>query len=247
LAVDADPARKLIGRIRKLQLHRQTSAGLEDKAGNAAERKPEQRHDDQPRGEATNVEPSNGAEGEPDHVAAEPDHTAAEFEHAAARSPYSAVRLAIIVGLVMVVALAGLAGWLGLRAYKSQQAAETRHLFLQVARQGALNLTTISYIEADDDIHRILDSSTGSFYDDFQKRSQPFIDVVKKAQAKSEGTVTEAGMESEEGDQARVLVAVTVKTSNAGAEDQQPRLWRMRITVQKVNDGAKVSDVEFVP
>jgi Mce-associated membrane protein len=43
------------------------------------------------------------------------------------------------------------------------------------------------------------------------------------------------------------LVAVTVKTSNAGAPDQQPRSWRMRISVQKVGDEAKVSNVEFVP
>jgi Mce-associated membrane protein len=40
---------------------------------------------------------------------------------------------------------------------------------------------------------------------------------------------------------------VTVKTSNAGAPEQAPRAWRMRISVQKVDDGAKVSNVEFVP
>ena len=44
-----------------------------------------------------------------------------------------------------------------------------------------------------------------------------------------------------------MLVAVTVNTSNAGAPEQQPRAWRMRITVQKVGDEAKVSNVEFVP
>jgi Mce-associated membrane protein len=44
-----------------------------------------------------------------------------------------------------------------------------------------------------------------------------------------------------------VLVAVTVKTSNAGAAEQEPRAWRMRLTVKKVGDEAKVSNVEFVP
>jgi Mce-associated membrane protein len=44
-----------------------------------------------------------------------------------------------------------------------------------------------------------------------------------------------------------VLVAVSVKTSNAGAADNQPRGWRMRISVQKIGDQAKVSNVEFVP
>jgi Mce-associated membrane protein len=147
----------------------------------------------------------------------------------------------------MVVALAGLGGWLGRQAYRIHQAAQQSNLFLQVARQGALNLTTVSYTEADADVRRILESSTGTFHDDFQKRSQPFIELVTKAQAKSEGTITEAGMESADGDQARVLLAVTVKTSDSNAHDQQPRLWRMRITVQKVDQGAKVSDVVFVP
>jgi Mce-associated membrane protein len=120
-------------------------------------------------------------------------------------------------------------------------------LFLQVGRQGALNLTTIDWQHAEGDVQRILDSATGTFYDDFQKRSQPFVEVVKQAQSKSVGSIAEAGVESISGDSAQVLVAVTVKTSNAGAPDQAPRAWRMRISVQKVGDEAKVSNVEFVP
>jgi Mce-associated membrane protein len=156
-------------------------------------------------------------------------------------------RTALVVAVLIVVALAGLVGWLGKRAYESHRSAQQRALFLQVARQGALNLTTISYTEVDADIRRILDSSTGAFHDDFQQRAQPFIDFVKQAQSKSEGTVTEAGLESVQADNAQALVAVTVKTSNAGAAQQQPRTWRMRISVQQVGDGAKVSNVEFVP
>jgi Mce-associated membrane protein len=166
---------------------------------------------------------------------------------APAKPPMSHVKLAMITGLVLVVALAGLTGWLGFRAYQSHQAEEQRKLFLQVGRQGALNLTTIDFQEADKDVQRILDSATGTFYDDFQKRAQPFVEVVKQAQSKSVGTIAEAGLESESADGAQVLVAVTVKTSNAGAPDQPPRAWRMRISVQKVGDEAKVSNVEFVP
>lgn len=159
----------------------------------------------------------------------------------------SADRLPLVIGLAVVVVLAGLVGWLGFRAYQSHQADEQRKLFLQVGRQGALNLTTIDFQQADTDVQRILDGATGQFYDDFSQRSQPFVDVVKRAQSKSVGTVTEAGLESQSGDEAQVLVAVTVKTSNAGAAEQEPRAWRMRLSVQKVGDEAKVSNVEFVP
>jgi Mce-associated membrane protein len=99
---------------------------------------------------------------------------------------------------------------------------------------------------ADADIQRILDSATGTFYDDFSNRSKPFIDVVKKAQSKSVGTIIEAGVESQSANEAQVLVAVSVKTSNLGAAEQDLRHWRMRITVQKLGNDAKVSNVAFV-
>ncbi|GAC1406547.1 MAG: hypothetical protein NVSMB60_26460 [Mycobacterium sp.] len=178
---------------------------------------------------------------------ADADEEADAQEAARANQRMSHLRLATIAGLVLVVVLAGLTGWLGFRTYKSHQADEQRKLFLQVGRQGALNLTTIDWQEADKDVQRILDSATGTFYDDFQKRSQPFVEVVKQAQSKSVGTIAEAGLESDSDNSAQVLVAVTVKTSNAGAPDQQPRAWRMRISVQKVGGDAKVSNVEFVP
>ena len=156
------------------------------------------------------------------------------------------VRLATILGLVAVVALAALCGWLGFRTYESLKAAYERNLYLQVGRQAALNLTTIDFEHADEDVQRVLDSSTGTFYDDFQARAQPFKEVVKQAKSKSVGAIAEAGVESITQDGAEVLVAVTVKTSNAGAAEQEPRAWRMRITVQKVDDGAKVANVRFV-
>jgi Mce-associated membrane protein len=157
------------------------------------------------------------------------------------------VRLALAAAILAVVALGALVGWLGLRAEQSQRSDQERAMLLAAARQGALNLTTISYTEVDADIKRILDSSTGSFYDDFQKRSQPFVELVKQAQSKSEGAVTESALESVQGNAAQALVAVSVKTSNAGAAEQQPRAWRMRISIQKMGDTAKVSNVEFVP
>jgi Mce-associated membrane protein len=157
------------------------------------------------------------------------------------------VKLTTAVGLTTVVLLVSLSGWLGFRAYQSRTAAEKRAQFIEVGKQGALNLTTIDWRRADADVQRILDSATGTFYDDFSKRSQPFVEVVKKTQSQTVGTVTEAGLESESGDQAQVLVTVSVKTSNTAAPEQNPRAWRMRISVQKVGADVKVADVAFVP
>lgn len=149
--------------------------------------------------------------------------------------------------LAVVVTLAGLCGWLGYRTRGDDRADEARTTLVQVARQGAVNLTTIDYRHADADVQRILDSSTGEFYDDFRNRSGPFIEVVKKVKSTSAGTVTEAGVESVNGEEGQVLVAVTVRTTKDGRPDDEPRYWRMRMTVSGSGADAKVSKVDFVP
>ena len=82
------------------------------------------------------------------------------------------------------MALAGLGGWLGYRVHQDHQVQAQRNLYVQVARQTAINLTTIDYAEVDADIKRVLDSATGGFHDEFQNRSKPFVEVVKKVQSK---------------------------------------------------------------
>jgi Mce-associated membrane protein len=154
----------------------------------------------------------------------------------------------VTVVVAIIVALLGVGGWLGFRLHQDDQVRAQRNLYVQVARQTAINLTTINYAEVDADIKRVLDSSTGDFHDEFQNRSQPFVEVVKKVQSKTEGTIAEAGLISYTKDQAQVLVAISVKTTMAAAPpDQEPRRWRMRLTVDKNGDSAKVSKVEFVP
>ncbi len=192
-------------------------------------------------------EASDDADDEADEDAEEAAEASDEEEPPPAKRRMSHVRLATIAGLVLVVALAALTGWTGYRAYNAYQDEKQRQLFLQVGRQGALNLTTIDWEHAEADVQRVLDSATGTFYDDFQNRAAPFVEVVKQAQSKSVGTIAEAGLESATRDEGRVLVAVTVNTSNIGAPQQEPRAWRMRLTVTKVGDDAKVSNVEFVP
>lgn len=153
---------------------------------------------------------------------------------------------ALVTGALILAGVTGLAGWLGYSAYQAHRAQAQRDQFVSVARQGAVNLTTIKYTEVDADVQRIIDLATGSFREDFEQRAKPFIEVVKAAQSKSEGTVTDAGLESQRGDSAQVLVAVAVKSQTAGGEEPE-REWRMRIEVRAVGADAKVSNVVFVP
>jgi Mce-associated membrane protein len=193
--------------------------------------------------EETDVEDSEADEPEPDAEGA-----AKPGARNRVQTWFSSIPGPITVSVAIIVALVGLGGWLGFRVHQDHQVQAQRNLYVQVARQTAINLTTISYTEVDADIKRVLDSATGAFHDEFQNRSQPFVEVIKKVQSKSEGTVAEAGLLSYTKDQAQVLVAIAVKTSMAAAPaDQEPRRWRMRLTVDKTGDSAKVSKVEFVP
>lgn len=191
--------------------------------------------------EAEKIHAEDGDDGE-----GPPTGRLARWREIARRRRLSRTGSALVASGLIVATLAGLSGWLGYRAYQKHDTQARQSLYVATARQGAVNLTTINYTQVDADVQRILDLATGAFRDDFEQRSKPFMEVVKAAQSKSEGTVTDAGLESQRGDSAQVLVAVAVKSRTAGGEEA-PREWRMRIEVRSVGDDAKVSNVVFVP
>src|SRR5436305_2071988 len=94
----------------------------------------------------------------------------------ARRGPASVV-WALVAGGVAVALLIGLTGWYGYRAYGGHEAKAQRDLFIATARQGAVNLTTINYTEIEADVQRILDSATGEFRTDFERRAAPFVEL----------------------------------------------------------------------
>lgn len=155
----------------------------------------------------------------------------------------------LITAVLLIAILGSLAAWTGYAAAQAHDSQRRQTTYIDVAKQGALNLANIDAAQVDSDVQRILDSSTGNFHQQFEQRSRGFADFVQKAQSTSQATIREAGLESEDGDRARVLVALSVKVSAAETPpDQAPRSWRLRVTVERIDDGSiKVSDVEFVP
>ena len=152
-------------------------------------------------------------------------------------------RRAVVAGLAALLALNA---WLGYRDYQIRHDGDRHRQMVEAGSRGAVNLTSIDHERVEDDVTRIVDSSTGEFRDDFDKRRGPFIDAARTAQSKSVGTVTEAALESADGREGRVLVALTVMTSNRGVPETQPKAWRMRVTVVEDGGEFKVAKVEFV-
>lgn len=120
--------------------------------------------------------------------------------------------------------------------------------FVDAGSATAQALTTIDHRNAQADTQRIIDGATGAFRTDFVQRREPFIATVREAQSVSVGTVTASALESfTDNERATVLIAVTVKTTKASEPEQEPRLWRMRITVVREQGELKAQNVEFVP
>jgi Mce-associated membrane protein len=218
--------------MKPVRLRRARPVTVQDDELDAGEVLPEERD---------NAEVESGEDSGSAGTHAESSH--AERRPASSRTVWSALAAATAIA----IALGGLLGYLLHQSHQLNVATDQRDLFVQTAKRAAVDLTTINYAEADADVARILDSATGAFHDDFQSRAKPFVDLVRQAQSVTQGTVTEAGLESVDGDHAQVVVAVSVKTSNAGVSTQQSRGWRMRLSVQRSGDTAKVSDVQFVP
>jgi Mce-associated membrane protein len=148
--------------------------------------------------------------------------------------------------VVAICALLGASGWMAWHHHNVLQEQRRSAAFIATARQGVINLTSLDFNKAKEDVQRVLDIATGDFKDDFQRRADDFASVVKDSKAVTEGSVAATAVESMNNDSAVVLVLANERVTNlAGAKDQ-PRTFRFRVSVVHDGDELKVSKVEFV-
>jgi Mce-associated membrane protein len=161
------------------------------------------------------------------------------------RAPNLAVALTI-AAVVVICALLGVSGWMAWQHHNVVQERQRAAAYIATARQGVINLTSLDFNKAKEGVQRVLDSATGEFRDDFQRRAEDFESVVKDSKAVTEGSVAATAVESMNNDSAVVLVLANERITNiAGAKDQ-PRTFRFRVSVVHDGDQLKVSKVEFV-
>lgn len=153
----------------------------------------------------------------------------------------------VAVVVVVTVGLIGLNGYLAVGHRDALADSDEQLGYLQAARQGVVNVLTVNHNTADGDVQRILDDATGAWRDEFTPQSGPFRDVVRKAQVVTTGEITEAGLERVNDDgSAQVLVAAHSKVSNAGGAKDEPRTFRVRVTVAPEGDRLKIAKLEYI-
>jgi len=155
----------------------------------------------------------------------------------------------VAAGLVILM-IAGLLSVTGWMLWEHRKVADERHHtaeYAAAARQGVVNLMSMDYTQAKESVQRIIDDSIGKFKNNFQDTSQDLIKALQDSKMVTKVTVNDTAVEAMDDETATVLVAATSHREGPSApkEDQQPRVWRMVVTLQRDGGQIKLSDVEF--
>lgn len=148
--------------------------------------------------------------------------------------------------IVVTCALLGASGWMLWRHHTAVAERQQSAAYVAAARQGVINLTSLDFNHAQEDVQRVLDSGTGEFRDEFQRVAGDFASVVKDSKAVTQGSVKAAAVESMSKDSAVVLLLGNERITNSAGAKDDPRVFRFRVTVTRDGDQLKISKVEYV-
>lgn len=148
--------------------------------------------------------------------------------------------------IILICAFAAATGYMMWQDHDATERAQRTARFVAGARQGIINMTSLDFNRAKEDVQRVIDSSTGSFRDDFAQRAKDFTSVVEQSKVVTQGTVSSAALESMDEHSASVLVLATSKITNAAGAKDEPRIFRLRVTVTEDGGQYKMSKVDFV-
>jgi Mce-associated membrane protein len=176
---------------------------------------------------------------------AEPESKPARSRRRVPLPPLSVTWKAAVI--ILICAFVAASGYMVWQHHETTERNQRAANFIAGARQGVVNMTSLDFNKAKEDVQRVIDSSTGQFRDDFQQRAKDFTTVVEQSKVVTQGTVNAAAVQSMDANSALVLVAATSRNTNVAGAKAEPRNWRLKVTV--TNDGGqyKMSKLEFVP
>ncbi|NMO91616.1 hypothetical protein [Actinomycetospora sp. TBRC 11914] len=156
-------------------------------------------------------------------------------------------RIALIGCAALALLALGAAIWTGVVWGLGAAAASDRESVLAASRQAAVDLVSVNYNTADADIQRVREVSTGDFASLFGQNIDSYSGVVKEGKVISTGQVTEAGVESLDGDDAQVIASISSKVQNSQVPQGETREYRVEMSMQYADGAWKVAKMEFIP
>ncbi len=155
-----------------------------------------------------------------------------------------------LLAALVVVCTAALLAVSGYMVWHHRQAVELQQLdaeYTAAGRQSVVTLMSLDFNQAQEDVQRIIDNSTGQFKTDFEQQATDFVEVARASKVITEVTVNSVAVESMTENSAVVLVAASSRVTNSEGANQEPRTWRLSVDLQREGDQIKMSKVEFVP
>jgi Mce-associated membrane protein len=156
--------------------------------------------------------------------------------------------IATVATIILIICFAGVSVFMVLQHRDTTRHHQREAAFIAGAKKGVVNMISLDFNKAKEDVQRVIDGSTGQFKADFQQRANDLIAVVKRSKTITEGRVNGAAIESMDRSSAVVLVSATSQVINSPpGRDEPPQIWRLRVTVADVGGQYKMSKVEYVP
>ncbi|WP_241473691.1 hypothetical protein [Mycolicibacterium neoaurum] len=163
------------------------------------------------------------------------------------RMVFAAKAIAVIIAVLGIAGLASTSAWIVVSHQQAEQQRSRNAEFAAAARQGVVTLMSLNFNRAADDVQRIVDNSTGQFKQDFEAQSKDFIRVAEESKVITDATVTATGVKNMTDDTADVLVAAYSTVTNAQGAKEEPRTWRLIVSMARDGGQLKVAKVEFAP
>lgn len=91
--------------------------------------------------------------------------------------------IAMAAAVVIICGFTGLSGYIVWQHHEATERQQRAAAFAAGAKQGVINMTSLDFNKAKEDVARVIDSSTGEFRDDFQQRAADFTKVVETVQS----------------------------------------------------------------
>jgi Mce-associated membrane protein len=156
--------------------------------------------------------------------------------------------IAAAATIILIICFAGVSAYMVLQHRDTTRHQQREAAFVAGAKKGVVNMISLDYNKAKEDVQRVIDGSTGQFKTDFQQRANDLIAVVARSKTITEGRVNAAAIESMERNSAVILVSATSQVTNSPpGRDEPPQIWRLRVTIADVGGQYKMSKVEYVP
>jgi Mce-associated membrane protein len=154
--------------------------------------------------------------------------------------------IAAVVALILIVAFGTASGYMLWQSRATQRDRTLTAEFNAAARQGVVNLMTVDAADADANVKRLLDSSTGKFKDDLQSAADPLTKTLASSKVTTTVSVDSTAVESMSANDGVVLVAASTEAQDPSSKDPRPARWRISVTLTREGGQLKMSQVDFV-